>query len=127
MKFLEYLYSKYYHLIGRLGKYYIAPFGAICILFFVLYLWALTFLFVGSSFFPSISNSAAIPYSLFLGFIPLYFIFLHKKKFKKIVERNENKSSLLAWLFTIGTYVTFILSPFLSDFLAVYSKYCFPK
>lgn len=116
MKFLEYLYCKYYYFQVRVGNADIAPFSAMMFILFLLILYYFSISFLVSLFIPKgIVNTFYFKYfsiSLFLYFfIQFYFLFLHKKKYKKILARNETKkiSGLGAILFGIIGFILFNL------------------
>ena len=120
MNFLEYLYSKYYYFQERVGNADIAPFSAmmIILLIFITYYFVLFFLTI--LFIPKgVLNIEYFKYlSLFLllyFFIQSYFLLFYKRRYKKILKRNDSKkkSNLGAILFPLIAFVLLILTMFL--------------
>lgn len=120
MNFLEYLYSKYYYFQERAGNADIAPFSAmmIILLIFITYYFVLFFLTI--LFIPKgVLNIEYFKYlSIFLllyFFIQSYFLLFYKRRYKKILKRNDSKkkSNLGAILFPLIAFVLLILTMFL--------------
>lgn len=114
MRILEYLFCKYHAFQVRIGNRDIAPFGAILIIVFsaVLYIISLLMLlnFVFLIYIPKVN---VVAYLIALGLIigVIYFLLVHKGKYKDIMKKNEetNKSSLGAILFPLIAFVLFTL------------------
>lgn len=112
MNFLEYLYSKYYSFQVRVGNADVAPFSAMLIIAFtfMLYYFSLFFFlilfipmgFIDSQYFMFISF-----FCLLYSIVQLYFLLVHKKKYKEVLKRNDSgkKSSLGAILFPLFAFI----------------------
>lgn len=116
MKFLEYLFFKYYYFQIRVGDGVVAEYSALLFISFII-----EFIYcdiVGFYFFfiPS-SKCHSLPsvYWLFilftLFFVVLYFLLVHKHKYERILEENKDrwkgKKNLGAVLFAVFPFVVF--------------------
>lgn len=120
MKFLEYLYSKYYYFQVRVGNADIAPFSAMMFILFTLILYYFGFFFLVILFIPK--GVLNMEYFKYLSLFLLIYFFVHscvllfyKSKYKKILEKNDSKkkSNLGAILFPLIAFVLLILTMFL--------------
>jgi hypothetical protein len=114
MKFLEYLFCKYYNFQVRVGNADVAPFSSMLIISFVLMLYYFDFFIALSVLFPKSSPNlvwevnAIVLLSIIIFF---YFLMIHKGKYKVILKRNyaQDKSSLFAILFPLIAFLLFNL------------------
>lgn len=118
MRFLEYLYCKYYSFQVRLGNRDIAPFSSMLIIAFTFILYYFSIFFFGILFVPKeFLNMNIFKYiSIFLFFfliILLYLLLVHKGKYKGILEKYEKelkgKKRLGAILFPLIAFLLFNL------------------
>ena len=123
MRFLEYLFFKYYYFQVKVGDENIAEYSAIlciCVIIESLYADALGFYFF---FIPS-SKNFSVPsiYSVItlfvLSFVILYFLLVHKNKYEFILEKNKvrlkGKKNLGAVLFFVIPIVLFFVELFVA-------------
>lgn len=123
MKFIEYLYCKYYSFQVRVGNADVAPFSSMLIISFTFLLYYFAVFFLSILIIPKgIINMEYFKYfSIFLFFyliVHLYFLLLFKGKYKEILKRNyaKDKSSLIAILFPLFAFLLFNLSWILKMF-----------
>lgn len=116
IKFLEYLYNKYYYFQVKVGNGIIAAYTSMLFLVFVLIIYVLSlFMFIPSGFFDPvlIITMDHVPWIsmglFFLLMIINYRILIYKKKYKRIIKDQKyiKKSSLLAILFPIVAFILF--------------------
>lgn len=115
MKFIEYLYFKYYTFQVKVGNKDVAPFSSMLIIAFTFMLYYFSIIFLILIFIPKgIISTNLLPYSSIVIFfaliIWLYFLLLNKGKYKKILNRNEkynSKRGLQAILFPLVAFVLF--------------------
>ena len=121
MKFIGYLYYKYYIFQVKTGNSDVAPFSAMLIIAFtiMLYYFSLFFLIItivpkdmlklNTPFF--LSFSIALLLFLIIG---LYFLFVHNEKYKGIIKSyetgNNNGRSFAAIIFPLLAFILFNLS-----------------
>lgn len=117
MKFLEYLYSRYYNFQVKMGNGDIAPFSSMLIISFTFMLYYFSFFFLIILFIPKdLLDMQYFKYiSLFLfsaSIIYLYLLLVHRRKYKKILRKAETvkKSSSQAILFPLIGFILFNLS-----------------
>ncbi len=121
MRFLEYLYCKYYSFQVRVENQDIAPFSAMLIIVFTFMLYHFSIFFMAILFVPQgISNMKFFGYisiiSIFLFFfliICFYLLLVHKGKYNQILKKHEKKlkgkKRLNAILFPLIAFVLFNL------------------
>jgi len=118
--FLEYLYYKYYKFQIYVGNSDVAPLFAMLIIIFAVLIYIPSILLIIIFFFPHMAalywlakHVNKTDYMLFviLLFICSYFLFLHKKKYKKIMKREElnEKSNLTAILFSLMSFILYVI------------------
>ncbi len=121
MKFIGYLYYKYYIFQVKMGNSDVAPFSAMLIIAFtiMLYYFSLFFLIItivpkdllglNTDFF--LAFSIALLLFLIIG---LYFLFVHNEKYKGIIKSyetgNDNRRSFAAIIFPLFAFILFNLS-----------------
>lgn len=123
MKWLEFLYYKYYKFQARVGNSDIAPFSAMLIIAstIMLYYFSVFFLFIlvpkdilnlNITYFAIISVGLLV----FL-MISLYLLLVHKSKYKKIIKEYEkntvSKKGLAPLLFPLIGFILLLGSMFL--------------
>lgn len=119
MRFLDYLFFKYYHFQTRVGNGDMAPFMSVLFICFVTEFYYLCicstyYLFLSSAKPPSYLSS---PYALFMvnvvNFIVFYFLFLFRKRYKKVLEDHETewrgKKNIWAVIFAVFPFVVFFV------------------
>lgn len=120
MKFLEFLYYRYYKCQVRLGNSDVAPFSAMLIISFTIMLYYFSFFFLTILFIPKdfivINTSFFKSFSVILFFsfiVVLYFLLIHKGKYKQIIKAKEKeyrgKRSFIAILFPLIGFLLFNL------------------
>lgn len=116
MKFLEYLYSRYYDFQVKMGNADVAPFSSMLIISFTFMLYYFSFFFIIIFFIPKWAiNLHYFKYvSLFLfSFLifSFYFLLVHRGKYKEILKKTKRmkKSNLIAVLFPLIGFVLFNL------------------
>lgn len=120
MKYLDFLYYKYYNFQVRLGNRDIAPFGAMLIIVFTIMLYYFSLFFLIITLIPKeylVVNALLFKYFTVVLFfsliIWLYFLLVHKGKYKKIIKSVEehygNKRSFIAILFPLIGFLLFNL------------------
>lgn len=113
MRFLEYLYYKFYRFQVWVGNDDIAVFTAALMIAFISVLYYFAIFFMKIIFIPDI---LLIPDSLFILFsiiiligflVILYVKFFYKNRYKKVIEDNRLKESnnLLAILFPLIAFI----------------------
>ena len=122
MKMLEYLFFKYHNFQVKVSNGDIAPLMAvlfICLVIEFYYLSILAFYsyfvnFERPSFF---TNKYSIVLVYVVTFIVFYFLFLHKKKYKKIIKTHEaewkGKKNLGAILFAVLPFIIFFVETYI--------------
>lgn len=120
MKYIEFLYYRYYNSQVRLGNRDVAPFSAMLIIAFTIMLYYFSFFFLTITFIPkeclalntSYFNTFTVVlfFSLIAGF---YFLLIHKGKYKQILKSKEkeygDKRSLVAILLPLIGFLLFNL------------------
>ncbi len=117
MKYIEYLYFKYYSFQVKMGNKDIAPFSSMLIIAFsfILYYFSIIFFLL---FFLSKKNLDLrlliyVPVVFFFTFIIVFYLLLvNKGKYKDILIRNEKykgKNRLCAILFPLIAFLLFNL------------------
>ncbi|HMT78656.1 MAG TPA: hypothetical protein PKA44_13140 [Saprospiraceae bacterium] len=120
MKYLEFLYYKYYNSQVKLGNRDVAPFSAMLIIVFTIMLYYFSFFFLTITFIPKEylglntwffkAFTIVLFFSLIVGF---YFLLLHKGKYKQIIKSKEKeyggKRNFIAILFPLIGFLLFNL------------------
>ncbi|MDB4582938.1 hypothetical protein N9164_07295 [Draconibacterium sp.] len=118
MKFLEYLYVKYYSFQVRVGNSDVAPFSSMLVIAFTFMLYYLSIFFLGTLFIPkgAIDMNIFKYVSIFLFFfliIWFYLILVHKGKYKSILKKYKKeltgRKRLVAILFPLIAFLLFNL------------------
>lgn len=122
MKYLEFLYYRYYNSQVRLGNRDVASFSAMLIIAFTIMLYYFSFFFLTITFVPKeymVLNTSFFKYFsvvLFFSLIAVfYFLLIHKGKRKQIIKSKEReyggkgKRNLLAILFPLIGFLLFNL------------------
>jgi hypothetical protein len=119
MRFLDYLFFKYYHFQKRVGNGDIAPLMSVLFICFVLEFYYLCiygtyYLFFSSAKPPSwISSSYAIITVNVVNFVVLYFLFLFRKRYKKVLKNHETewkgKKNIGAIIFAVCPFAVFFV------------------
>lgn len=117
MKYIEYLYFKYYSFQVKMGNSDVAPFSSMLIIAFTLILYYFSIVFLSLLLIPKgVLNLQLLLYvSIFLFFliiIGLYLILVSKGKYKEILKRNEiykGTKRLGAVLFPLLAFLLFNL------------------
>lgn len=116
MKYLELLYYRYYRFQVKIGNADVAPFSTILIIAFITMLYYFDFFIVLSVLFPNKSPDLSWKFNLILLLfliVFLYFILVHKGKYKEILKEHEkskpNKGKWFAVLFALTAFVVFNL------------------
>ena len=116
MRFLEYLFFKYYYFQVKVGNAIIAEYTSIIFISMIIEFIYLDILSTYFFFFPSSKNYSgpdiqSIIILFILSFILLYFLLVHKHKYVKILENNKakwkGKKTLGAVLFAVFPFVVF--------------------
>lgn len=121
MRFLEYLYYKFYRFQVWMGNDDIAVFTAALMIAFISVLYYFAVFFMKIIFIPDIF---LIPDSLFMFFsiiiligflVILYMKFFYKNRYKKVIEDNRLKESnnLLAILFPLIAFILLVSGMFI--------------
>lgn len=110
MKFLEYLYCKYYNFQVRMGNADVAPFSSMLIIAFVCMLYYFDFFIFLSVILPKSSPNLLweLNATILLSIIALfYFLLVYKGKYKEVLKRSDvvKKSSLWAILFPLIAFI----------------------
>lgn len=123
MKFLNYLFFKYYHFQVKVGNEDIAPYSALlcmCLIIMFIYVDILEcfFFFIPSSKTYSIPSVNSVIILFVLSFVLLYFLLVHNHKYEKILEQYEErlrgKKNLGAILFATVPFLLFFAQLFIS-------------
>lgn len=123
MRFLEYLFFKYYYFQVKVGNADIAEYTAIIFISMIIeFIYAdilgAYFFFVPSSKCYSMPGVNVIVAIFFLSFVLLYFLLVHKRKYVRILEENEvrwkGKKTLGAILFAVIPFVLVFVELFVS-------------
>ena len=118
MKFLEYLYFKYYSFQVRVGNRDVAPFSSMLIIAFTFMLYYFSIFFLGILFIPQgVLDMNIFKYvSIFLFFfliIWFYLLLVNKGKYKVILKKYEQeltgRKRLGAILFPLIAFILFNL------------------
>lgn len=118
MKFLEYLFYRYYRFQVRIGNADIATFSSMLIIAFTVMLYIFDFFIILSVLFPQLSPNLSWKFSFILLFsiiALLYFLLIHKWKYKQIIKSKEKeyvgkgKRSFVAILFPLIGFLLFNL------------------
>lgn len=98
MKYLEFLYYRYYNSQVRLGNRDVAPFSAMLIIAFTIMLYYFSFFFLTITFIPKeymVLNTSFFKFFsvvLFFSLIAVfYFLLIHKGKYKQIIKSKEKE------------------------------------
>ncbi len=121
MRFLEYLFFKYYYFQVKVGNGDVAPFSTVLFMGFVfMFVFADIFNFYyffipGSS--PDSYNSNSILSVTTIAVIGFSFMFLYKRRYKKVLEIHETewkgKKNLGAVLFAVVPFILFVVELFI--------------
>lgn len=123
MRFLEYLFFKYYYFQVRVGNEDIAPFSAIVFIGFIMNfivadVICFYFFFIPSASSHTLPGPYSLLYVLAVVILVLCFIFLYKKKYKKVLKIHENewkgKKNIGAILFAVIPFLLFFAELFIS-------------
>lgn len=120
MRYLEFLYYRYYNSQVRMGNRDVAPFSAMLIIAFTIMLYYFSFFFLTITFIPKeylvLNTSFFKTFSVVLFFsliVIFYFLLIHKGKYKQIIKSKEReyggKRSFTAILFPIIGFLLFNL------------------
>ncbi len=117
MKYIEYLYFKYYSFQVRMGNKDVAPFSSMLIIAFSFMLYYFSIIFLSLLFIPKgILNMKPLTYVSVVLFFTLiiwfYMLLVSKGKYKEILKRNEGykgKKRLGAVLFPLIAFLLFNL------------------
>lgn len=120
MKYIDFLYYRYYNFQVRLGNRDVAPFSAMLIIAFTIMLYYFSLFFLSITFIPKeylVINASMFKFFtgilFFFLILWLYFLLLHKGKYKKIIKSMEkdygNKRSFIAILFPLIGFLLFNL------------------
>lgn len=120
MKYLEFLYYRYYNSQVRLGNRDVAPFSAMLIIAFTIMLYFFSFFFIAITIIPKmnlgINSSYFITFSVGLFsflIVGLYLLLIHKGKYKQIIKsmgrEYDGKRSYIAILLPIVGFLLFNL------------------
>lgn len=120
MRYLEFLYYRYYNSQVRIGNRDVAPFSAMLIIAFTIMLYYFSFFFLTITFIPKdylvLNTSLFKTFSVVLFFsliVILYFLLIHKGKYQQIIKSKEReyegKRSFTAILFPIIGFLLFNL------------------
>ena len=112
MRYLEFLYYRYYNSQVRMGNRDVAPFSAMLIIAFTIMLYYFSFFFLAITFIPKgylvLNTSFFKTFSVVLFFsliVVFYLLLIHKGKYKQIIKsmgkKYGGKSSFTAILFPI--------------------------
>ena len=116
MRFLEYLFFKYYYFQVKVGNAVIAEYTAIIFISMVVEFIYLDILSTFFFFFSSSKNYSepgiqSVIILFVLSFVLLYFLLLHKHKYVRILGKNEarwkGKKNIGAVLFAVLPFVVF--------------------
>lgn len=123
MKYLELLYYRYYRFQVRMGNSDVAPFSTILIIAFTTMLYYFDFFIILSVLFPNKSPGLSWKFNLILlltVIVLLYFLLVHKGKYKKILKEQEKslskKGKWFAVLFALTAFILFNLGFILKIF-----------
>lgn len=120
MRYLEFLYYRYYNSQVRIGNRDVAPFSAMLIIAFTIMLYYFSFFFLTITFIPKdylvLNTSFFITFSVVLFFsliVIFYFLLIRKGKYKQIIKSKEReyggKRSFTPILFPIIGFLLFNL------------------
>jgi hypothetical protein len=117
MKYIEYLYFKYYNFQVKVGNKDVAPISSMLIIAFSFMLYYFSTIFLSMLFIPKgVLNMKPLTYvSVVLFFsliIWLYLLLVSKGKYKEILKRNEGyrgKKRIGAILFPLIAFLLFNL------------------
>lgn len=118
MKYIEYLYFKYYRFQVRMGNKDVAPFSSMLIIVFSFMLYYFSIIFLSLLFIPKdVLNMKPLAYVSIILFFTLiiwfYMLLVRKGKYKEILKRNEgykDKKRLGAILFPLIAFLLFNLA-----------------
>lgn len=118
MKYIEYLYFKYYRFQVRMGNKDVAPFSSMLIIVFSFMLYYFSIIFLSLLFIPKdVLNMKPLAYVSIILFFTLiiwfYMLLVRKGKYKEILKRNEGykgKKRLGAVLFPLMAFLLFNLA-----------------
>ena len=116
MKYLELLYYRYYQFQVRMGNADVAPFITILLIAFTTMLYYFDFFIILSVLYPNKLPGLSWKFNLILLLfliVLLYFMLVHKGKYKKILKEQEKsiskKGKWFAVLFALTAFVLFNL------------------
>ena len=115
MKYIEYLYFKYFSFQEKMGNIDVAPFSSMLIIAFSFMLYYFSIVFLSLLFIPiGILNLQPLTYVsitfFFVIIIWLYLLLVNNGKYKDILKRNEEyrgKKRLGAVLFPLIAFILF--------------------
>jgi hypothetical protein len=115
MKYIEYLYFKYYSFQEKMGNKDVAPFSSMLIIAFTFMLYYFSIVFLSLLFIPiGILNLQPLTYVSVIFFfvlnIWLYLLLVNSGKYKDILKRNEEyrgRKRLGAVLFPLVAFILF--------------------
>lgn len=118
MKFLKYLYFKYYSFQVWIGNKGIAKYSAMLMIVFVFMLYLFGLFFIISTFFSNISSifeNQLLYFSmgiLILAIPSFYFLLIYKDKYNKILKDSSLKvrNNLIVILFTLIAFLLPVLA-----------------
>lgn len=118
MKYIEYLYFKYYRFQVRMGNKDVVPFSSMLIIVFSFMLYYFSIIFLSLLFIPKdVLNMKPLAYVSIILFFTLiiwfYMLLVRKGKYKEILKRNEgykDKKRLGAILFPLIAFLLFNLA-----------------
>ncbi len=122
MRFLEYLFYKYYNFQLRVGNENNAPMMSILFISFVLSFYYLSIdsyyrYFISRTSYGHLYGEYTIIIVFGLSFLLFYFLFLHKKKYKKIMKAHEaewkGKKNFGAILFAVLPFIIFFVETYI--------------
>lgn len=115
MKWLEFLYYKYYKFQVRVGNSDIAPFSAMLIIAASIMLYYFDFFYVYGIVFPEVSQNMSICVTiiLFLSItLSLYLLLIKSCKYKRIIKKYDDhlvhKKGIIAFLFPLIGFLLLI-------------------
>ena len=116
MKFIKFLYYRYYNFQLRVGNADIAPLSACLLLAFIIMLYYFSVFYVVILFMPNLKLDMNIYKYLsislfFIIIVWLYLTLVHNGKYKIILKNHEkeykNKNKLVAILFPLIAFILF--------------------
>jgi len=111
MKYLKFLFYRYYHFQVRMGNADVAPFSSMLIIAFIAMLYIFDFFILFSVLFPAESPNLSWNFCLMLLvllIVLLYLSLVHNGKWEKIIKEQE-KIKEKKWLSIILPILAFLL------------------